>query len=160
MALAADPGVLIADEPTTALDVTIQAQLLELLKRRQAERHMALILITHDLGVVAGTCDRVAVMYAGRIVEEGSTETVLSSPRHPYTLGLLRSVPRLDAQVLDRLPSIAGAPPLPGALPDGCPFRPRCRFAFERCQADPPLRPVDVEGQAAACWADLRGERV
>jgi oligopeptide/dipeptide ABC transporter ATP-binding protein len=160
MALAADPGVLIADEPTTALDVTIQAQLLELLKRRQAERQMALILITHDLGVVAGTCDRVAVMYAGRIVEEGPTEAVLTAPRHPYTLGLLRSVPRLDAEVLDRLPSIAGAPPAPGAIPDGCPFRPRCSFAFERCEIDPPLRPAGAEGQAAACWADLRGEPV
>jgi oligopeptide transport system ATP-binding protein len=157
IALAPNPAVLIADEPTTALDVTIQAQLLDLLKRERAERRMALLLITHDLGVVAGMADRLCVMYAGRIVEEGPTDSVFTAPRHPYTLGLLRSVPRIDQEVHGRLPSIPGAPPPLWSLPAGCPFRPRCEFAFERCEAeDPPLEPVGNGGQAAACWADVR----
>ncbi len=157
IALAPNPQILIADEPTTALDVTIQAQLLELLRREQADRRMALLLITHDLGVVAGMADRLAIMYAGRIVEEGPTETLFAQPRHPYTLGLLRSVPRIDGQIAERLPSIPGTPPPMWALPSGCPFRPRCPFAFERCEVDdPPLEPVTAAGQASACWADVR----
>ena len=157
IALAPNPEVLIADEPTTALDVTIQAQLLELLRREQAERRMAVILITHDLGVVAGMADRLCVMYAGRIVEEGSTEVVFASPRHPYTLGLLQSVPRIDGEVTLRLPSISGTPPPMWALPSGCPFRPRCPFAFERCEReDPPLEALEDRGHAAACFADVR----
>jgi oligopeptide/dipeptide ABC transporter ATP-binding protein len=118
---------------------------------------MALLLITHDLGVVAGMADLLCVMYAGRIVEEGPTAAVFAEPRHPYTLGLLRSVPRIDHEVHGRLPSIPGAPPPIWSLPPGCPFRPRCAFAFERCDIeDPPLEQAGREGQAAACWADVR----
>jgi oligopeptide/dipeptide ABC transporter ATP-binding protein len=157
VALAPNPSVLIADEPTTALDVTIQAQLLELLKREQRERGMGLLLITHDLGVVAGMTDRLCVMYAGRIVEQGPTETVFDHARHPYTLGLLASVPRIDSELMPRLPSIPGAPPPIWDLPPGCPFRPRCTFAVTRCEAeDPPLEPVQGVGQSVACWADVR----
>jgi oligopeptide/dipeptide ABC transporter ATP-binding protein len=156
VALAPNPALLIADEPTTALDVTIQAQLLDLLKREQAEREMALILITHDLGVVAGMADRLCVMYAGRIVEEGPTEAVFAEPHHPYTLGLLSSVPRLDGEIVERLPSIPGAPPPLGGLEQGCAFRPRCPFALERCaEEDPALEPAGAGGHAAACWADV-----
>ncbi len=156
IALAPNPAVLIADEPTTAVDVTIQAQLVELLKREQADRQMALLLITHDLGVVAGIADRLAVMYSGRIVEEGPTELVFADPRHPYTLGLMRSIPRIDGELLERLPSIQGAPPPIWALPTGCPFRPRCPFVLARCESeDPPLEPID-EGHATACFADVR----
>jgi oligopeptide/dipeptide ABC transporter ATP-binding protein len=157
VALAPNPDVLIADEPTTALDVTIQAQLLELLKRERAERDMALLLITHDLGVVAGMTDRLGVMYAGRIVEEGPTDRVFETPRHPYTLGLLRSVPRIDGELERRLPSIAGAPPPIWSLPPGCAFRPRCPFAVDRCEHDdPPLEPREEPGLAVACWVDVR----
>jgi oligopeptide transport system ATP-binding protein len=127
-----------------------------LLKREQAERDMALILITHDLGVVAGMADRLAVMYAGRIVEEGTTARVFAEPRHPYTLGLLASVPRLEGEIADRLPSIPGSPPPIWALPAGCPFRPRCPFAHDRCEeVEPDLRRVG-DGHSAACWADVR----
>jgi oligopeptide/dipeptide ABC transporter ATP-binding protein len=155
VALAPNPAVLIADEPTTALDVTVQAQLLELLKREQSERGMGLILITHDLGVVAGMADRLSVMYAGRIVEEGPTEAVFAKPCHPYTLALLRSVPRIDARSERRLVSIPGSPPPLAELPAGCPFQPRCPFALERCQVeDPALVPVNGADQAVACWAD------
>ena len=156
IALAPNPAVLIADEPTTALDVTIQAQLVELLKREQADRQMALLLITHDLGVVAGIADRLAVMYSGRIVEEGPTERVFADPRHPYTLGLLRSVRESTASSWSACPSIQGAPPPIWALPTGCPFRPRCPFALVRCESeDPPLESID-EGHATACFADVR----
>jgi oligopeptide transport system ATP-binding protein len=157
IALAANPDVLVADEPTTALDVTIQAQLLDLLRREQEERRMALILITHDLGVVARMSDRLCVMYAGRIVEEGPTETLFAEPRHPYTLGLLASVPRIDGEIVLRLPSIPGQPPPLWDEDPGCPFRPRCPFAFERCEAmDPRLEPTETADHAAACWADVR----
>jgi oligopeptide/dipeptide ABC transporter ATP-binding protein len=153
VALAADPAVLIADEPTTALDVTVQAQLLELLRREQQERGMALILITHDLGVVAGTADRVAVMYAGRIVEEASTEQLFARPRHPYTLGLLASVPTIAGPVGDRLASIPGSPPSMWSLPDGCPFRSRCDYAFDECAVvEPALEAVEPD-HASACYA-------
>jgi oligopeptide/dipeptide ABC transporter ATP-binding protein len=143
MALALDPRVLIADEPTTALDVTVQAQILELLDELRAETGMGLLLITHDLGVVAETADRVAVMYAGRVVETGPTEAVLAAPAHPYTEGLLASVPRGQSGREERLHPIAGAPPSLARIPPGCPFHPRCPYVIDRCQSErPPLAPV------------------
>jgi oligopeptide/dipeptide ABC transporter ATP-binding protein len=150
MALACHPKLLIADEPTTALDVTIQAQILELLAKLQREEGMAVLLITHDLGVVAETAKRVAVMYAGRIVEEADVMALFERPRHPYTAGLLRSRPRLD--VADgKLVPIEGSVPDPLHRPPGCPFHPRCPFAEERCRhEDPPL--VAEGGQRFACW--------
>jgi len=155
MALLCGPAFLIADEPTTALDVTIQAQILTLLAELKRDTGMALALITHDLGVVAGLCDRVLVMYAGRIVEEGSVQELFRDPRHPYTAGLLASVPRADlaAGEEDEPPLIAipGQPPNLQHLPSGCAFRTRCRFAFERCaQETPSLRGVGT-GRAKAC---------
>ena len=155
VALAPNPAVLIADEPTTALDVTIQAQLLELLRRERRDRGMALVLITHDLGVIAGMADRVCVMYAGRIVEEGSTDQVFE-PRHPYTLGLLRSVPRIDGELSQRMHSIPGVPPPLSNLPSGCPFMPRCSLAELRCEEDPVLEPCGSAGHLAACWVGAR----
>jgi peptide/nickel transport system ATP-binding protein len=131
--LANDPAVLIADEPTTALDVTIQSQVLRLLKRLQAEHGTAIILITHDLGVVADVADRVAVMYAGRIIEQGSRDEVLFHPQHPYTMGLLSSVPRVDGPAVSRLPAIAGSPLTGVARPAGCAFAPRCAFTHDAC---------------------------
>jgi oligopeptide/dipeptide ABC transporter ATP-binding protein len=141
--LAAQPQVLIADEATTALDVTIQAQIVELLERLQQELGMAMIWITHDLGVVAGIADRVLVMYAGRVVEEGPVDAVFDTPRHPYTRGLLRSIPVLG-DYEDELHSIPGVPPDPAALPPGCSFWPRCEVRRdERCRTEvPPLREV------------------
>jgi oligopeptide/dipeptide ABC transporter ATP-binding protein len=153
VALAPNPAVLIADEPTTALDVTVQAQLLELLKREQRDRGMGLVLITHDLGIAAGMADRLSVMYAGRIVEQGPTGAVFAKPRHPYTLALLRSVPRIDTKPERRLVSIPGAPPPLAALPAGCPYRPRCPVAVERCAVeDPALVRANGEDRAVACW--------
>ena len=152
MAIANDPDVLIADEPTTALDVTIQAQILEVLERAQEASHSAIVLITHDLGVVAGAADRVMVMYAGRAVEQGSVDDVFSRPRHPYTLGLLESLPRLDAEGRERLTPITGAPPSLLHPPPGCPFHPRCRFAQAMCaEVVPELRMVGGLGQRSAC---------
>jgi oligopeptide/dipeptide ABC transporter ATP-binding protein len=157
VALAPDPEILIADEPTTALDVTIQAQLLDLLAREREQRGMAVLLITHDLGIVAGMTDRVCVMYAGRIVEQGATEDVYADARHPYTLGLMRSVPRLDGEVERRLPSIPGAPPPLWMLPPGCAFRTRCPSALAVCsEQDPSLEPCAGGGHDAACWAVVR----
>jgi oligopeptide transport system ATP-binding protein len=157
VALAPDPELLIADEPTTALDVTIQAQLLDLLAREREQRGMAVLLITHDLGIVAGMTDRVCVMYAGRIVEQGATDDVFAHPRHPYTLGLMRSVPRLDGEVERRLASIPGAPPPLWLIPPGCAFRTRCPSALARCaEQDPPLEPCAAGGHDAACWAVVR----
>jgi oligopeptide transport system ATP-binding protein len=155
MALLCGPAFLIADEPTTALDVTIQAQILTLLAELRRDTGMALALITHDLGVVAGLCDRVLVMYAGRIVEEGSVHDLFRDPRHPYTAGLLASVPRADPAAGEEdeppLVAIPGQPPNLQHLPSGCVFRTRCRFAFERCaQEIPPLRSVGP-GRAKAC---------
>jgi oligopeptide/dipeptide ABC transporter ATP-binding protein len=152
MALACEPKVLIADEPTTALDVTIQAQILNLLRELVAERDTALILITHDLGVVAGMCERVNVMYAGMFVETGSAEQVFARPRHPYTLGLLQSVPRLDAARKTALQPIEGSPRDMLFPPRACPFAPRCRFEVEQSRQEvPPL--VDVEqGHKVACF--------
>jgi oligopeptide/dipeptide ABC transporter ATP-binding protein len=157
MALTTAPSVLIADEPTTALDVTIQAQILELLKQVNREFGTATILITHNLGVVAGMCERVMVMYAGRVVEEGPTDDVFTSPTHPYTWSLLRSLPRLDAEDGQPLRPIEGMPPDPIDLPRGCAFHPRCRFAVERCRTDrPELLPVG-DRQRAACWVTQQG---
>ncbi len=155
MALSCNPRLLIADEPTTALDVTIQAQILELIKKLQQELGMAVIMITHDLGVVAGMADRVAVMYAGRVIEEGPTERIFADPRMPYTIGLLQSIPRLDEQRGHRLHPIRGTPPDLTSLPDACPFAPRCDYVQEVClQVRPPLRPVGLE-QRAACLFDV-----
>jgi oligopeptide/dipeptide ABC transporter ATP-binding protein len=155
MALSCEPAVLIADEPTTALDVTIQAQILELLAELRESLDMAVLLITHDLGVVAGFADRVAVMYAGRVVEQGATAGLLANPAHPYTAGLLAAIPRLDRPRQAALTPIAGAPPDLGADLRGCPFRPRCPRALETCATvDPPLEPV-VGERLAACWAPV-----
>ena len=149
MAMANEPELLIADEPTTALDVTVQAQIIELLRRLQATHRMGLVLISHDLGIVAGTADRVAIMYAGRIVERGAVEDIFDRPRHPYTRGLLASLPKIDNQAA-RLTAIDGAPPSLAARPAGCAFHPRCRHAVELCAArDPVLR--DVAGVDVAC---------
>jgi oligopeptide transport system ATP-binding protein len=153
MAIANDPGLLIADEPTTALDVTIQAQILEVLEVIQRERHVGVVLITHDLGVVAGTLGEVAVMYAGRIVERGRVDDVFETPSHPYTRGLLACLPRLD-QPDAVLTPIGGVPPSMVDVPSGCAFHPRCPHAEDRCEVDDPvLRPV-VDGWAACHFAD------
>ena len=152
MALACEPKLLIADEPTTALDVTIQAQILDLLRELVAERDTALIMITHDLGVVAGICERVEVMYAGTFVESGSAEQIFEQPRHPYTLGLLESVPRLDTRRLAALNPIAGQPRDMLQAPASCPFAPRCRFRAARCDAELPLLHELEPGHAAACF--------
>lgn len=152
MALACEPQVLIADEPTTALDVTIQAQILALMKDLQARLKMAVILITHDLGIVADFCRRVLVMYAGRIVESGPVDAIYYQPEHPYTWGLLKSVPRLDATEKRRLVPIWGQPPDLIQPPPGCAFAPRCQWALRICrEAEPPAFPVGV-GHAASCW--------
>ena len=150
MALACSPKLLIADEPTTALDVTVQAQILDLLRDLQAETGMAIILITHDLGVIAEMADDVAVMYAGRVVERTTARDLFEDPQHPYTLGLLGSIPRLDED-RERLLAITGAVPPPFALPPGCRFAPRCPFAIEACRAEiPGLRAISP-GHEAAC---------
>jgi oligopeptide transport system ATP-binding protein len=152
MALACRPKLLIADEPTTALDVTIQAQILDLLRALVAEENAALILITHDLGVVAGMCERVNVMYAGMFMETGSADQLFATPRHPYTLGLLQSVPRLDAARRARLQPIEGMPPNMLQVPSACPFQPRCRFEIDLSRREvPPL--VELEpGHHVACF--------
>ncbi|TCM93178.1 peptide/nickel transport system ATP-binding protein [Paenibacillus sp. BK033] len=151
MALSCSPDLLIADEPTTALDVTIQAQILRLLQELQKELGMSILLITHDLGIAAEMADRIVVMYAGRIVEQGKAEELFARPRHPYTRGLLQSIPPLDSVRGDRLYAIQGSIPSLNALPEGCLFHPRCEFATERCRAEaPPL--VEQSGSGAACW--------
>jgi oligopeptide/dipeptide ABC transporter ATP-binding protein len=152
IAMANDPDVIIADEPTTALDVTVQAQVLEALETARDATGAALILITHDLGVIAGHAQRVCVMYAGKLVETGTTEEVFYRPRMPYTLGLLGSLPRLDQDSGERLTPIAGAPPSLLNLPPGCPFTPRCPLAEEICdREEPDLLPVEGSGHSAAC---------
>jgi oligopeptide transport system ATP-binding protein len=157
MAMSCVPDLIVADEPTTALDVTVQAQLLELLKSEVARHNTALLLITHNLGVVARYADRVNVMYAGRIVEQATADELYDRPRHPYTLGLMRSVPRLDQPGTEKLEPIPGQPPDPIDLPEGCPFHPRCRFAIDKCARDlPPLVAVS-ETHAHACWVDPNG---
>ena len=153
MALSCNPKLLIADEPTTALDVTIQAQILELVQQLCQELGTAVILITHNLGVVARYARRVNVMYAGKIIERGVAREIYHEPSHPYTLGLLRSVPRLDVTRRDRLEAIEGLPPDLDLLPKGCAYYPRCPFRMERCLEEiPPLEPV-ADGHLAACWA-------
>jgi peptide/nickel transport system ATP-binding protein len=171
MALANEPRVLIADEPTTALDVTVQAQILELTARLQRELGMALVIITHDLGVIAETADRVAVMYAGRIAEQADADTLFARPEHPYTWGLLGSMPRLDQPRDAPLVPIPGRPPSLIQRPSGCSFHPRCPYARQRHrEVEPPLEPVPGQpGHAVACllepetrrrlWADLRAGR-
>ena len=160
MGLSCDPQLLIADEPTTALDVTIQAQIVDLTRRLQDELGMAIIWITHDLGVVAGMAQRVIVMYAGFIVEESVVDSIYAQPRHPYTLGLLRSIPRLDLGRQKRLIPIDGLPPDLLEAPAHCPFAPRCSFAVDKCwQENPPLVEV-APNHKAACWVDISGVKV
>jgi oligopeptide/dipeptide ABC transporter ATP-binding protein len=156
IALACEPALLIADEPTTALDVTIQAQILDLLRKLRAERGMSVILITHDLGVVAGMCERVKVMYAGRIVEEGPTRALFKDPRHPYTRALLASLPRLDEGEGAQLRTIPGLPPNLSRVPPGCPFHPRCAHAEERCRTDVPRLEAVADGHRKSCWVEVR----
>ena len=152
MALSCNPRLIIADEPTTALDVTIQAQILELMKNLTTEFGVALIVITHNLGVVARYADRVNVMYAGKIVERGSAREIYATPRHPYTVGLLHSVPRLDLPRTEKLDPIEGQPPDLINLPEGCSFRDRCRFAIAKCATDIPPLMLTSDGHWSACW--------
>lgn len=155
MGLACNPKLIIADEPTTALDVTVQAQILELLKDLTREHNSSMILITHDLGVVARYADRINVMYAGRVIEQGTARDIFKDPRHPYTLGLMASIPRLDQKKGGRLIPIHGQPPDLSNLPSGCPFHPRCPYAEDRCREErPPLMRVSDE-HAMACWIDV-----
>jgi oligopeptide transport system ATP-binding protein len=154
IALAANPKLLIADEPTTALDVTIQAQILELIGRLRRDLNTSVMLITHDLGVVAGLADRILVMYAGHIAESAPTEELFANPRHPYTLGLLGSIPRLDVERGSRLVTIPGSPPDLLHPPQGCPFQPRCPFRIDKCATYPPDVLVGP-GHASACWVDV-----
>ena len=156
MGMMNEPKLIIADEPTTALDVTIQAQVIDLLKRLISEHDMALILITHNMGVVANMCDRVAVMYAGQIVEEAPIDDLFDDPRHPYTWALLRSLPSIDKSG-ERLPAIPGFPPDMTDPPSGCRFRPRCPFAEAICEEPPPLESVGA-GRESRCWVAQRGE--
>ena len=151
IAFSCEPRLLLADEPTTALDVTVQAQILDLIKQLAQEAGMTALFITHDMGIVAGSCDRVAVMYAGRMVEIGPVDDVLLNPRHPYTQGLLGSVPSLDSKPGDRLYSVSGLPPDLASLPTGCKFWPRCPLADDRCREEEPVLEQYGESQAA-CW--------
>jgi peptide/nickel transport system ATP-binding protein/oligopeptide transport system ATP-binding protein len=161
MALALEPRILIADEPTTALDVTIQAQIMKLIQSLNEERGLAVILITHDLGVIAEVADRVLVMYAGQVVEQGTVEDIFYDPQHPYTWGLMGSLTRLDQPPPDRLPQIGGQPPSLLSLPPGCRFRPRCPHAFEKCTELPDLeeRLPATKGHADRCWLDPEDKR-
>jgi oligopeptide/dipeptide ABC transporter ATP-binding protein len=152
IALSCNPKLILADEPTTALDVTIQAQILELMRDLSQKFGVALLIITHNLGVVARYADRVHVMYAGKVIESGTAREIYSDPRHPYTLGLLRSVPRLDQPRKTRLDPIEGQPPDLWNLPAGCSFFPRCKFSVEKCEHEvPPLRDIG-SGHQSACW--------
>ena len=158
MGLSCNPRILIADEPTTALDVTIQAQIVELVKRLRDDIGMAVVWITHDLGVVAGLAEKLIVMYAGYIVERANVKDVYADPRHPYTIGLLASLPRLD-EVRERLFSMRGMPPDLIDPQPGCPFAPRCDYAIDRCwEETPPLEPVTI-GHEIACWVDVRSSQ-
>ena len=156
IALACNPTLLIADEPTTALDVTIQAQLVELVKELQDELGMALIWITHDLGVVAGLAERVIVMYAGFVVEDAPVDELYEDPRHPYTFSLLRSLPKLEGEPEEKLATIEGLPPDLLELPQGCPFVPRCPFAKEKCREVNPALEEISPGHKIACWVDIK----
>jgi oligopeptide/dipeptide ABC transporter ATP-binding protein len=160
MALSCNPDILIADEPTTALDVTIQAQILELLDKLRADFDSAVIMITHDLGVVAEVADEIVVMYAGRVVERGAKREIFYDPQHPYTWGLLGSIPRLDRPKPKKLHSIEGMPPSLINLPRGCKFRPRCPHAFEKCYEEPELKSgVDELGHLDRCWLTVDDKR-
>jgi oligopeptide/dipeptide ABC transporter ATP-binding protein len=159
MAISAKPDVLIADEPTTALDVTTQARIIDLLSRLVGERDMAMILITHDLGLAASFCDDIHVMYAGRIVERGAAEPLFARPVHPYTEALLNAICRLDFDVARPIAAIPGQPPLPQQLPSGCPFHPRCPHAIARCASEVPAVHVLADGRTAECHlAEARAE--
>jgi len=159
MALLCEPDLLIADEPTTALDVTIQAQILDLMRDLKRDLNTAVVMITHDLGVVAGLCERVMVMYGGRVVERGGIRDIFYRPQHPYTMGLLQSMPRLDEARPAELATIAGQPPNLQNLPPGCPYQERCPFVFDTCRTVvPPLRPAG-EGQEKACHLEALPER-
>lgn len=151
MALACNPKVLIADEPTTALDVTIQAQILELIEKLKKELEMGVIMITHDLGVVAEICDKVVVMYLGQVIEEGDVKDIFSTPLHPYTKGLLKSIPQLDGDRSKELHVIKGVVPALNAVPSGCRFAPRCEFASDICKQEPKLEET-ANGQKVRCW--------
>jgi peptide/nickel transport system ATP-binding protein len=160
MALSCNPSILIADEPTTALDVTIQAQIVDLIGRLKDDFKSAVIFITHDLGVIAEIADEIIVMYAGRVVEQGSTRDVFYDPQMPYTWGLLGSIPRLDRPRVERLHTIDGAPPSLINLPEGCKFRPRCPHAFEKCMEEPQLENrVEAPGHLDRCWLDVEFKR-
>jgi len=152
MALSCNPSVLIADEPTTALDVTIQAQILDIIQNLAQEMGTAVVLITHDLGVVAGMCDNICVMYAGRIVEKAATKELFADPKHPYTQGLIKSVPRLDKSAQEKLYSIQGQPPSVIDLPDCCPFFPRCEYAMDICKRKYPEPEPLEDGRTVSCW--------
>jgi peptide/nickel transport system ATP-binding protein len=158
LALCAEPRLVVADEPTTALDVSIQAQVIALLKRLAREKGTSMMLVTHDMGVIAETADRVAVMYAGRVVEIGPVRDVVKSPHHPYSIGLMNSIPPLDHRV-ERLAQINGAMPRLNAIPPGCPFNPRCPKVFDRCITERPDL-LDADTTRAACWLYAPGESV
>jgi oligopeptide transport system ATP-binding protein len=160
MGLSCNPQLLIADEPTTALDVTIQAQIIDLVKRLQDQLGMAVIWITHDLGVVARITERVLVMYAGFIIEDAPVKELYGSPRHPYTIGLLGSLPRLDEAPGTKLISIPGQPPDLVALPEGCPFAPRCDYVVDRCREENPTLELVSPRHQVACWENDKTEGV
>ena len=155
IALACDPKLLIADEPTTALDVTIQAQILDLIRRVRSELGTSIIMITHDLGVIAGIADRILVMYSGHVVEAASAGELFAAPEHPYTKGLLESVPRIDGPTTGELRQVKGVPPDPANRPDGCPFNPRCTYVIDRCRVERPPLAETVPGRAKACWVEI-----
>jgi oligopeptide/dipeptide ABC transporter ATP-binding protein len=160
MALSCNPAILIADEPTTALDVTIQAQIIELISQLKDDFNSGVIMITHDLGVVADIADEIVVMYAGRVVERAATRDLFYDPQMPYTWGLLGSIPRLDRPRPDRLHSIKGAPPSLINAPQGCRFRPRCPHAFDKCRQEPELENrVETPGHLDRCWLDVEAKR-
>jgi oligopeptide transport system ATP-binding protein len=159
MALSCSPQILIADEPTTALDVTIQAQIVDLVKRLRDELGMAVIWITHDLGVVAGFAERVMVMYGGYIIEESPVNLLYGNPQHPYTIGLLGSLPRVDERKHEKLYSIEGAPPILYQKPKACPFAPRCKWAMDRCWKENPMLEVVEPEHRVACWVDTKTGR-
>jgi peptide/nickel transport system ATP-binding protein len=159
MAMSCDPQLLIADEPTTALDVTIQAQILDLMRELRDQQGASIMLITHDLGVVAEMCDRVVVMYAGQVVEQADVYTLFENPSHPYTQGLMKSIPKVDADQ-DRLDSIPGSVPLPGSVKQGCRFASRCPYVEEKCLAEsPPLFELK-DGQFSRCWLYAKSQKV
>jgi peptide/nickel transport system ATP-binding protein/oligopeptide transport system ATP-binding protein len=161
MALSNSPKLLIADEPTTALDVTIQAQILEELRQLRDQTNSGVILVTHDLGVVADIADRVVVMYAGRVVEQSTLDETFYDPQHPYTWGLLGSITRVDSDRSEKLPAIPGLPPSLLAPPSGCRFRPRCPHAFDRCETEPPLeaRVSESVQHLDRCWLEVDQKR-